>query len=434
MYLQASVPFFALLATVTFAVSHAGPVKDPTKSSGMITLPLRCIQRDSKLPVELRHQQHIDRAERRMAHVLGIPGPTDAQLREAMERRAADLYVEPANNPRALDLAHDSEQLNDEPDDMLFVATVSVGTPSRPFQIIMDSGSGDFWVKSDKCTSNGDSCGNPLSLSEDSSSTFVNIHKPWSVTYGTGAAAGDIIRDTVVLAGMTLENHTFGVANTISSKFSDDKTADGLMGLSPKAGSDQRTPTPVQSLVQARYISSAITSYRLPRTGDGIINGEITFGAVDETKLDTNTLVKLNITSRSSWSVKLDSISVNGVEVNVKSKVGLMDTGTTLLLASALDAQALHAHIPNAVLNSKGTQWLVPCNTNASVALTFGGKEFTIDPRDLTFSSGGRTSGQCQSGIGVYNHTTMIFGGTFLKSVYLSTNEDDGTVTLAKGL
>ncbi|KAJ7131941.1 aspartic peptidase A1 [Mycena filopes] len=430
MYLQASAPFFALLATVAFAVSHAGPVKDPTKSSGMITLPLRHLQRDSKLPVELRHQQHINRAERRMAHILGIPGPTDAQLQEAMERRAADLHVESPNTPR--DLARSSTQLENEPNDSEFVATVKLGTPNRAFEIVMDSGSGDFWVKSDLCKSNGGSCGNTLSLSENSSSTFVNTHKHWSVIYGSGAAAGDIVRDNVVLAGMTLNNHTFGVVHTISSGFSKDRTADGLMGLSPEAGSNQRTPTPVQSLVQAGYISAAITSYRLPRIGDGIINGEITFGAVDETKFDPNTLVKLNITSHSSWSVKLDAISVNGVEVDIESTGGLMDTGTTFLMVSAADGNAIHTRIPNAVL--KGTQWSVPCNTNASVALKFGGKDFTINPRDLTFFSGGRTSGQCQSRIGVYNQTNMIFGGTFLKSVYLSTNEDDGTVTLARGL
>lgn len=55
---------------------------------------------------------------------------------------------------------------------------------------------------------------------------------PFTVTYGSGSVSGDIVTDNVVVAGLALNAHTFGVATTESVDFSSDATPfDGLMGL-----------------------------------------------------------------------------------------------------------------------------------------------------------------------------------------------------------
>jgi hypothetical protein len=52
------------------------------------------------------------------------------------------------------------------------------------------------------------------------------------VTYGSGAVAGVLCQDNVNMAGLQLNNHTFGVANQETVQFSADTVAfDGLMGL-----------------------------------------------------------------------------------------------------------------------------------------------------------------------------------------------------------
>ena len=69
-------------------------------------------------------------------------------------------------------------------------------------------------------------------MGPDSSSTFVDTNQPFSVTYGTGNVAGDIITDNIVVAGLALPAHTFGVANSESDDFASDSVPfDGLMGL-----------------------------------------------------------------------------------------------------------------------------------------------------------------------------------------------------------
>lgn len=52
------------------------------------------------------------------------------------------------------------------------------------------------------------------------------------MTYGTGRVSGTIVQDTVVIAGLPLANHAFGVASQESIDFSSNRTPfDGLMGL-----------------------------------------------------------------------------------------------------------------------------------------------------------------------------------------------------------
>lgn len=62
------------------------------------------------------------------------------------------------------------------------------------------------------------------------------------------------------------------------------------------------------------------------------------------------------------------------------------------------DATTIHNSIPGAQSDGQGG-FTVPCNTNASVALTYGGKTFTIDPRDVARQPPVDSNGNCASGI-----------------------------------
>ncbi|KAJ8072253.1 hypothetical protein PM082_015812 [Marasmius tenuissimus] len=74
----------------------------------------------------------------------------------------------------------------------------------------------------------------------------------------------------------------------------------------------------------------------------------------------------------------------------------------------------------------------VPCDTNATLAFTFGGQSFEIDSRDLAFAKVG--DNDCLSGIGANDGDgeTWLIGDTFLKNVYFSTNVKTNEITLAK--
>ncbi|KAF8207165.1 aspartic peptidase A1 [Mycena galopus ATCC 62051] len=457
--MQLPAPFLVFLA-LALSVVDARPIKSARSASRMITLPMRRMQRTTDLHVEMRHQQQINRAERLAARAARLPGPSDAQLHANLERRASFIpsltkrfntspYGVPsegvisnlaANNDSNAPsvLAANSSQLVPDGPDLQFLLTVQLGTPPRDFHVIVDSGSSDFWVGSESCTAQagGGGCGNHTFLGTDSSQSFVDAGKKFSVTYGSGAASGDLITDNLVLAGMVLSNHTFGVAHSLSEEFTSDANVDGLMGLAGQGLSQEKVPTPVQALKNAGFIDAAITSYKLPRALDDPNDGEITFGGLDSSRFDPTTLVTVNNTDGDGfWQATLDGVSVNGADVNgIVTTIAVMDTGTTVLLAPTQEAAAIHAQIPGAQLQKSG-QYSIPCNTTASVALKFGGKSFAINTQDLLFASNGATSGECQSGIAASSNSGFLVravGDTFLKSVYFSTNVDDNTITLAQ--
>lgn len=317
-----------------------------------------------------------------------------------------------------------------------YTAIVQIGTPPRPFNVLMDSGSADFWVGSETCQdeTGGGGCGNHQFLGSNSSSSFVASPQTFNVTYGTGNAAGNLVQDNIVLAGLSLPNHAFGVAHLESSNFVQ-ASFDGLMGLAQSGLSTQKVPTPVEALASAGTIEQAIVAYKIPRLADGTNDGEITFGGLDSTKFKSDTLVQVpNVNPVGFWEVAVDGISVNGQNLNFQGQTAILDTGTTLFVAPQNVATAIHAQIPGAAQTQGG--FTVPCTTNASVALTIGGNTFAIDPRDLAFLpvDPNQPAGTCQSGIGSSNSESnqWLVGDTFLKNVYYATNVNENLILLAE--
>ena len=215
--------------------------------------------------------------------------------------------------------------------DVGYIATVQIGTPPTDYLILMDSGSADFWVGSENCESTaGGGCGNHVFLGPDTSSTFEDLGNQFSVQYGSGSVAGDIVQDNVVLAGLPLNGHTFGVATQESTDFSDDSVPfDGLMGLAQSTLSEQGVPTPIESLADQGTLNAAITSFKLGRVADGTNDGEVTFGGLDPTKFNANTLVSFgNVNTEGFWEGAMDAVTVNGQNVGLQGRTAILDTGT----------------------------------------------------------------------------------------------------------
>jgi len=329
--------------------------------------------------------------------------------------------------------------LDIEANDIGYLATIQMGTPPRDFSILMDSGSADLWVGAENCVSEaGGGCGNHEFLGAQSSSSFQDTQTPFSITYGSGAVSGNIVTDDISVAGLALPKHTFGVATTESVEFSDNSTPfDGLMGLAQSTLSTQKTDTPIEALAKQGLVKAAITSYKISRVADGANDGEITFGDLDNTKFDPATLITVNnVNAQGFWEADMAAVTVDGTDLGLKGRTAILDTGTTLIIAPAADAAAIHKNIQGAKSDGQGG-FTVPCQTKASVALTFGGTSFAIDPRDIAFQplDPADPTGDCVSGIASGNiggAQEWLVGDVFLKNAYFSTNVDKNSLSLAK--
>ncbi|KAF9256759.1 acid protease [Marasmius fiardii PR-910] len=164
-----------------------------------------------------------------------------------------------------------------------------MGIPPRDFLVLVDSGSADLWVGSENCNRPGSGCGTHNFLGPQSSQTFKDTQQPWKIQSGDKTASGTIVQDNIIIAGLNLTGHTFGTAQKESYGFAD-KPYDGVMGLGQSTLSAQRTLTPIEALVKNGLVQNAITSYMIGKDG---LNGEITFGGLDNTKFNQQSLVTL---------------------------------------------------------------------------------------------------------------------------------------------
>ncbi|KAJ6631029.1 aspartic peptidase domain-containing protein [Mycena sp. CBHHK59/15] len=326
----------------------------------------------------------------------------------------------------------------------------SVGTQPQPFRLLVDSGSADMWVGGEQCKGDGGGdCGDHKFLGPRSSSTFNDTGEPWSITYGSGSVSGNLVTDHVKFAGFTLHNHKFGVAWNESQDFTPNEIPlDGVLGCAKSSISIQQTPTLVESLQHAGLIEKPIISYKISRLTDGKNDGELTLGGMDPSKYDASSLVCLkNANPRGFWEASLDSVTVYGKDLGLTNRSCIFDTGTTLFIAPEKDVATIHHAIPGAKFNNNSDSWTVPCTTNASLSLGFGGKHFLIESRDLAFLpvDPKNTTGECTSAIaagGVTDGPThwlvstvtfsCLIGDTFLKNVYLSTNEATDEISIAR--
>lgn len=89
--------------------------------------------------------------------------------------------------------------LDIQANDNSYFTTMQIGTPPRPFRILIDSGSADFWVPGEDCPVQ--TCGNHQRLGPATSSSFADAtasgaQQQFRVVYGSGEVDGECDRFT----------------------------------------------------------------------------------------------------------------------------------------------------------------------------------------------------------------------------------------------
>ncbi|KAE8214677.1 hypothetical protein CF327_g1951 [Tilletia walkeri] len=293
--------------------------------------------------------------------------------------------------------AEQSLGLDIEANDVGYIATIQIGSTQKPFRMLIDSGSADTWVASSSCTA----CGTKHQRLGAESTTFKPSTNKFAITYGTGSVSGFLGHDDVYIAGLKLANHTLGVAQQQTRDFTDPSVPfDGLMGLARSELSNAGTPTPIDALFASGQVSAPVMGYRLGRVADGRNDGEVTFGGVDKLRFSGNLIEVDNVSKQGFWEAAMGGVSFGGRDLGMSGRTAILDTGTTLIVAPKKDADAVHAAIPGSKSDGQGGYY-IPCTTTQSLALTFGGVTFPIDPRDMLFLPVDQTNlqGDCISAI-----------------------------------
>lgn len=310
--------------------------------------------------------------------------------------------------------------------DNFYVGEVSVGTPSQTFDIILDTGSADFWLADSSCTASGCS-GIPL-FDPSSSSSYQSSTTQFEIEYGSGAAQGTLASDSVSLAGYTVQSQTFAVvdqlaANTLNSP------ASGIMGLGfQQLASSDATPF-WQVLAEGSTLQDKVFTFQLARNSDASSTSTIapggifTLGELDSAQY-TGSVNYIDLSGTEGyWTISLQAYSVNGASTTLSSSnSAIVDTGTSIIIAPPQVAAAIYAQIPNSQSYGSDGTYAIPCSSNVDLTLTFGGQAYTVNSADMLNGALDSSGQYCLGGVlgeSLGSGTPdYIVGDTFLKNVF----------------
>ncbi|KAI3613702.1 hypothetical protein WG66_013494, partial [Moniliophthora roreri] len=291
-----------------------------------------------------------------------------------------------------------STRLEIESIDIGYICKTFIGTPLREFNMLVDSGSADFWVPREGCLSeSGKKCAHKT-LGPNTSNTFRSSNDFFFISYGSGDVLGFMGNDTLSIADLQLKEYRFGTVTMESDYIALPEVSwDGIMGFGkPKISREPNTQPLLLALYNAGLIPFPIVSFKIPRFLDHE-EGEMTLGALNPARFKLDTVVTLQSTGTNGfWEVRVDKFGVNGAEMFSNEKVAILDTGTTLIIVPPEDAELIHAFIPGSTFD--GEEYRIPCNSSNHISVWFGGKEFDIDSRDMAMDLDEGKS-ECYSGI-----------------------------------
>jgi cathepsin D len=167
--------------------------------------------------------------------------------------------------------------LSDVGGDSFYVGQIKIGTPAQDFNVILDTGSSDFWLADSGCSTAGCAA---LNLFDPTDSTsYQSSSTPFEVTYGSGAAEGTLASDTVSLAGYTVNSLTFAVCDQLAQGTLN-APASGIMGLGfQQLAASGATPF-WQVLAEGSTFQKKVFTFQLARSGGSSTTSSIAPGGI----------------------------------------------------------------------------------------------------------------------------------------------------------
>ncbi|EPQ51101.1 acid protease [Gloeophyllum trabeum ATCC 11539] len=336
-------------------------------------------------------------------------------------------------------------------EDLFYSVALMLGNTTTAFNL--DTGSSDLWVVSSACQTGGCEKSTwpqyPLSTFEDTGADVLMQYG--DSTTGT-SASGPVGRDTVTLAGLSIQSQPFAAVNKTDSSVVVDNDAAGIFGLGFPSESQVQaavvnqqfnTPKTTDEFVSTTSQNGPLLS-RLAMTGqlaqpmftitlqrdtidvggnpgvltigklpDGVDNSSLTWvpvklyspadGGLNPPTFAPNEIYPLR------WEVELDAVYLDGQKLadsaikpsGVQSTTvsALIDTGNSILRGPEDVVNTIFSTVsPTYNPASANSVPAFPCGTPHTLAFQIGGKMFPVDPRDFVVQQKAGDASNCYAG------------------------------------
>ncbi|KAF4998729.1 hypothetical protein FGRMN_3055 [Fusarium graminum] len=327
------------------------------------------------------------------------------------------------------------------PGRLLYWANFTIGTPPQKQTAMLDTGSTDLVLVTDKlepCKKEG-GCTGPL-FSPDKSKTFRELNEQVSGTYGDGTAfQGYFANDTISFGDTVLEPFKF-IATT---EYTSQLTLKSVFGVGLAIGTNAKTPYP--NLPYAFAEVGAINTPAFSLWMDGDDAGQFLFGGVNKAKY-AGPLVTFPIpVDNQNNKADRTLVVMEGFGTTSKGKSTkfdfeprpvLLDSGTYLSVLTADMLLHVVEHLDVSLDEHHGA--VAPCEggkSNETLDFTFGELTFNVPFArfllEMTPEIGVDGVSYCKVN---YNEhaTNIILGDDFLQSVYVVYDYYSMEISLAK--
>lgn len=204
--------------------------------------------------------------------------------------------------------------------------------------------------------------------------------------YGSGPVSGYESVDVMTTGSITVQNMEFaevtdaqglGLAYKIG-KF------DGILGLAFPILSVNHVPTVFEQMFAQGLVAKNEFSFYLG-TESGM-KGELLLGGVD-TNYYTGEMTYTPLKSETYWEVKLDKLTIGGVDYGVGDNA-IVDSGTSILTGPTEVVSAFAASIGAKAINA--AEFMVACDTPnlPNFVYTLNGVDYTLEPSDYLIPDG----------------------------------------------
>jgi cathepsin D len=307
-----------------------------------------------------------------------------------------------------------------------YYGTVSIGTPFQNFDVDFDTGSSNLWVVQKGCRT----CpGSAQGYDHSKSTTYKANGTKLEISYGEGQVSGYLSTDKVSIAGLTLQQATFGEI-TVEQVQPINAPITGLCGLAYRSISEDDVLPYVDQLYQQNLISwngfGMLLTTKDEQTQQR--QGVLTIGGVDDYYVGSS-FAWTPIIDKQWYVVNGDSISVTDPKtkkpVTISSGfAAIVDSGTSCLAGptAAVNKLMQNIHIKQDCSN---------LDSAPTVTIGIAGIQVQLTPADYTLQVGG----QCQVCIQGFDLAgepfKWILGDSFMHATYVAFDRDNGRLGFA---
>ncbi|KAH7910536.1 aspartic peptidase domain-containing protein [Hygrophoropsis aurantiaca] len=308
--------------------------------------------------------------------------------------------------------------------DLTYYATITTGTPPQSFDVLLDTGTTDFWIGTEACTT----CGSVSPLFDTtSSSSFKTLTSAANITYNARTVSGMIAQDTITLGSFTVAQQTFPInpvfsvavnhsTNTLANGIS------GIMGLAFRPASAFDEAPFWENLVNNNQANN-VMSFHYTRAEDNPSNGgAFVLGGTDSSlyigQIEYQPVPEPQGPTPNYWQLPVTALTVQGKSISVPTGNAIIDTGSPYLAAPTEVVQSLYAEISGSqpLTGSNAGFYAYPCSTDVQVTISFGGTAWAINPKDMNLGtidlSGDSGSPGSDSGSGSGSSSSSSGSGT----------------------